>query len=69
MTSVQRSLDEVGELVRLLRAREVAELLGVSAWQVDALRRQGVLRSVSVGSRTHRYHPQDVREFVRRRRG
>ncbi|MGV8909316.1 MAG: helix-turn-helix transcriptional regulator [Propionicimonas sp.] len=56
-------------LVRLLRVREVADLLGISVWQVDELRRTGLLRSVSVGSRTHRYHPDDVTEFVRRRRG
>lgn len=57
------------ELTRLMRCREVAELLGVSSWQVGELRRQGVLRSVAVGDRSHRYHPDDVRDFILRRRG
>lgn len=57
------------ELMPLMRSREVAELLGVSSWQVDDLRRQGLLHSVAVGSRSHRYHPDDVRDFILRRRG
>jgi excisionase family DNA binding protein len=53
----------------LLRAKEVADLLAVSVWHLDQLRRDGLIRSVQVGARTHRYHPDDVAEFVRRRRG
>ena len=56
-------------LVPLMRSRAVAEVLGVSMWQVDELRRQGVLRSIAVGCRSHRYHPDDVRDFILRRRG
>lgn len=57
------------ELMPLMRCRDVAELLGVSSWQVGELRRQGLLRSVAVGGRSHRYHPDDVRDFILRRRG
>lgn len=57
------------EPVHLLRARDVAELLAISTWHLDQLRRDGLIRSVQVGSRSHRYHPDDVQDFVRRRRG
>ncbi len=56
-------------LERLLRSREVAELLGVSSWQVDELRRRGLIVAISIGSRCFRYDPKDVAEFVRRHRG
>ena len=49
--------------------REVADPLAVSVWHLDQLRRDGLIRSVQIGARTHRYHPDDVAEFVRRRRG
>jgi excisionase family DNA binding protein len=60
---------DVEVMAPLLRAKEVAELLAVSVWHLDQLRRDGLIRSVHVGARTHRYHPDDVAEFVRRRRG
>ena len=60
---------DVEVVVPLLRAKEVAALLAVSVWHLDQLRRDGLIKSVHVGSRTHRYHPDDVAEFVRRRRG
>ena len=60
---------DVEVVAPLLRAKEVADLLAVSVWHLDQLRRDGLIKSVHVGSRTHRYHPDDVAEFVRRRRG
>lgn len=60
---------DVEVVARLLRAKEVADLLAVSVWHLDQLRRDGLIKSVHVGARTHRYHPDDVAEFVRRRRG
>lgn len=59
----------VMDIPQLLKSKEVAELLGVSAWQVDELRRQDLLKSVAVGQRSYRYMPEDVMEFIRRRRG
>jgi hypothetical protein len=60
---------DVEVVAPLLRAKEVAALLAVSVWHLDQLRRDGLIKSVHVGSRTHRYHPDDVADFVRRRRG
>lgn len=53
----------------LLRAQDVADLLAISVWQVDKLRRDGLLPGIAVGSRTWRYHPADIEDFVRRRHG
>lgn len=62
-------IGEVGEVVTLLRAREVAEHLAISVWHLDDLRRRGLIKAVQVGQRSHRYHPADVAEFIRCRRG
>lgn len=55
-------------LVPLLTSAQVAEVLGVSRWHVDGLGRSGELASVLVGSRSRRYHPDDVADFIRRKR-
>jgi excisionase family DNA binding protein len=55
-------------LVPLLTSRQVAEVLGVSRWHVDELARRGELVSVLVGSRSRRYHPDDITAFIRRKR-
>jgi predicted site-specific integrase-resolvase len=60
---------DVEVVAPLMRAKEVAAVLAISVWHLDQLRRDGLIKSVHVGSRTHRYHPNDVAEFVRNRRG
>jgi hypothetical protein len=60
---------DVDVVAPFLRAKEVADLLAVSVWHLDQLRRNGLIRSFYAGARTHRYHPDDVAEFVRRRLG
>lgn len=60
---------DVEAVAPLLRSRDVADLLAVSVWHLDQLRRDGLIKSVHVGARTHRYHPDDVAEFIRKRRG
>lgn len=59
----------LGKIVPLLRAREVAEQLAISVWHLDDLRRRGLIKAIQVGQRSHRYHPADVAEFIRCRRG
>lgn len=59
----------LGKIVTLMRAREVAEHLAISVWHLDDLRRRGLIKAIQVGQRSHRYHPADVAEFIRRRRG
>ncbi len=48
----------------LMTAETVAEKLKVSLSMVYKLRRSGALRSVPVGA-LHRFHPDDVRAFMR----
>jgi hypothetical protein len=59
-------------LFAVIGAPTRTSLLGcgfVSVRHLDQWRRDGLIRSVQIGARTHRYHPDDVAEFVRRRRG
>jgi excisionase family DNA binding protein len=55
-------------LVQLLTAKQVAALMGISVWYVDTLARTGELGSIKVGSRSRRYHPDDIAKFVERKR-
>jgi len=52
------------ELEPLLSAEEVGPILKVSVSMVYKLRRSGALPSVQVGA-LHRFHPEDVRAFMR----
>ena len=54
--------------IRLLRAEEVAEMLGCSKWLVYDLAQRGELPSVRIG-RSVRFDPEDVAAFVNQRRG
>jgi len=48
----------------LLTARQVAEVLAVSEWQVGALARTRQLRSVCIGTRRRRFRPEDLVVFI-----
>jgi predicted site-specific integrase-resolvase len=52
----------------LLTRAQVANLLGVTAWTVDDLRRRGILPSVEFGPRRHRYTHEDVAGLIQSRR-
>jgi excisionase family DNA binding protein len=50
---------------RLLRAKEVAEILGVTVEYVRALVRDGRLRSCRIGEEGwHRFRPEDVEALI-----
>ena len=49
---------------RLLRAVQVAEVLGVSQWTVYAYAREGRLPSRELGPRCIRFTAEDVAEFI-----
>ena len=51
----------------LLRAEEVAKMLGCSKWFVYALAKRKELPSISIG-RTVRFDPKDVVEFINEHR-
>ena len=53
--------------IRLLRAEQVAEMLGCSKWFVYALAQDGKLPSINIG-RAVRFDPKDVMEFVNQHR-
>src|SRR4030067_2089737 len=53
--------------MRLLRAEQVAEMLGCSKWNVYALAEREELPSIRIG-RSVRFDPEDVVEFVNKRR-
>src|SRR4030065_1137292 len=53
--------------IRLLRAEQVAEMLGCSKWNVYALAEREELPSIRIG-RSVRFDPEDVVEFVNKRR-
>ncbi len=55
------------QLERLLRRREVAELLGVSVRTVNRLAERGELEVVRIG-RGARFHADDVRALIERSR-
>lgn len=51
--------------LRLLRAREVAEILGCSPSRVRELVREGQLRSIRLGAEGwHRFDPRDVERLL-----
>ena len=52
----------------LLTRSDVAQILGVTAWTVDDLRRRGVLASIEFGPRRHRYLHEDVLSLIQNRR-
>ena len=52
------------EVEPLLSAEEVGPILKISVSMVYKLRRSGALPSVQVGA-LHRFHPEDVRAFMR----
>jgi len=52
----------------LLTRSDVAQLLGVTAWTVDDLRRRGILASIEFGPRRHRYLHEDVLSLIHNRR-
>src|SRR3972149_3889190 len=54
-------------IIHLLRAEEVAKMLGCSKWFIYKLAKQKKLPSISIG-RTVRFDPKDVVEFVNQRR-
>jgi len=54
-------------LEALLDPQAVAEILGLSPYQVRALARTGELPSVRLGYKTVRFRPSDVEAFVERR--
>lgn len=51
-------------MVKLLRVKAVADILGVSPKKVWQLTRDGKLKSILLGPRTIRFHPNDVEELV-----
>ena len=53
--------------IRLLRAEEVAKMLGCSKWYVYALAERGELPCIRIG-RTVRFEYKAVEEFVNQRR-
>ncbi len=53
------------ESMRLLRAKEVAAILGVNPPRVHALVRNGQLRSIRIGDEGwHRFDPRDVERLI-----
>ena len=56
--------DQTDPMEPLMNAEAVAEKLNVSVSMVYKLRRSGALPSVQVGA-LHRFHPDDVRSFMR----
>ena len=56
--------DQTDALEPLMTAETVAEKLSVSLSMVYKLRRSGALPSVQVGA-LYRFHPDDVRAFMR----
>lgn len=55
-------------MISLLTRTEVATLLAVTPWTVDDLRRRGVLASVELGPRRHRYRVADIEQLINDRR-
>lgn len=53
---------------RLLKPKEVAELLGTTTRNVSALASKGHLTRIVLGNRSTRYELEDVRRFIRDRR-
>lgn len=56
--------DQTNNMEPLMTAETVAEKLSVSLSMVYKLRRSGALPSVQVGA-LYRFHPDDVRSFIR----
>jgi excisionase family DNA binding protein len=56
--------DQTDRMEPLMTAETVAEKLSISLSMVYKLRRSGALPSVQVGA-VHRFHPDDVRAFMR----
>ena len=56
--------DQTNNMEPLMTAETVAEKLSVSLSMVYKLRRSGALPSVQVGA-LYRFHPDDVRSFMR----
>ena len=69
MTPPNAKLAELGEIIRLLTAAEVAEALALSERSVRSLIAQGALPVVRVGARAVRVHPDDLQRFIQERRG
>jgi len=52
---------------RLLKPKEVAEMLGTTPRNVSALAHKGHLTRIVLGNRSTRYELEDVRRFIRER--
>ena len=51
----------------LLTAKEAAPLLGMGLWRLQRITKSGEIPHLRIGHRI-RYRPQDIREFLDRRR-
>lgn len=53
--------------LRLIRAKEVAQMLGISRQQVYRMAASGQLPSVFVTDRSVRFRPESIEEWIRER--
>ena len=53
---------------RLMKPKEVAEMLGTTPRNVSALASKGHLTRIVLGNRSTRYELEDVKRFIRERR-
>ena len=55
---------QLAMIVKLLKAAEVAEILGVSRTQAYRLMQMGEIPSVRFGQRTVRVRPEDLKRYI-----
>jgi excisionase family DNA binding protein len=58
---------EVQQKIQLLKAEEIAEMLGLKVQTVYTMARRGELKKVKLSRRCLRFRPSDVERFIERK--